>query len=136
MTNEHQSWQTWASSFEESPEYIAENIKLDFALALERRMGALGLSRADLARKLETSPAAITNTLRGDANLSIDRMARLAHALDATVHVHLAPTAVKVRWFEVHNTKNAVPKEQLKSAIAWAKQAGGKDAKRPAPFAA
>lgn len=135
--NEHNQWQTWVADFKASPEYVAENIKLDFAVTLERRMDQLGLSRADLARKLGTSQAAITNTLRGDANLTIDRMARLAHALDATVHVHLAPTATKVRWFEVHDGVSAVPKDQISTAKAWAKQvAGGKDAKRPAPFAA
>ena len=135
--NEHKHWQTWVADFKASPEYVAENIKLDFAVTLERRMDQLGLSRADLARKLGTSQAAITNTLRGDANLTIDRMARLAHALDATVHVHLAPAATKVRWFEVHDGVSAVPKDQISTAKAWAKQvAGGKDAKRPAPFAA
>jgi transcriptional regulator with XRE-family HTH domain len=100
-------------------------------------MDQIGLSRADLARKLGTSQAAITNTLRGDANLTIDRMARLAHALDSTVHVHLAPAATKVRWFEVHDAGNAVPRDQITVAKFWAKQAvGGKDAKRPTPFAA
>lgn len=134
--NEHTQWHQWADAFTATPEYVAENIKIDFALSLERRMDHLGLSRADLARKLGTSQAAITNTLRGDANLSIDRMARLAHALDASIHLHLAPNAAKVRWFEVHDAIPTVPKEQLSTAQAWAKQAGGKNAKRPTPFAA
>jgi hypothetical protein len=31
--------------------------------------------------------------LRGDANLTIERMVRMARALDATVHIHVAPAA-------------------------------------------
>jgi hypothetical protein len=31
--------------------------------------------------------------LRGDANLTIERMVRMARALDATEHIHVAPAA-------------------------------------------
>ena len=68
----------------------------------------LGMSRAELARKLGTSTAAITATLRGDA---------------------------KVRWLECHES-TPVPEAQLKSAVAWAKQASGGRHARPTPFAA
>ena len=68
----------------------------------------LGMSRAELARKLGTSTAAITATLRGDA---------------------------KVRWLECHES-TPVPEAQLKSAMAWAKQASGGRYARPTPFAA
>lgn len=135
MGNEHKEWLDWVDAFEKSPEYVAENTKLDFAFALEQRMLQLGVSRADLARKLGTSAAAITATLRGDANLSIARMARLAHALDATVHVHLAAKAAKVRWLEYHES-TPVPQAQMKSALAWAQQANGGKHARPTPFAA
>ncbi len=64
------------------------------------------MSRAELARKLGTSTAAITATLRGDA---------------------------KVRWLECHES-TPVPEAQLKSAVAWAKQAGGGRHARPPPL--
>lgn len=51
------------------------------------------ISRADLARRLQTSAAAVTMALRGDANLTIERMVRMARALDATVHIRVAPAA-------------------------------------------
>jgi hypothetical protein len=31
--------------------------------------------------------------LRGDVSLTIERMVRMARALDATVHIHVAPAA-------------------------------------------
>ena len=92
MSEECKNWQQWVAEAQRSPEFAAEQVKLDFAVALERRMDQQGITRAQLARKLGTSAAAITQTLRGDANLSIERRARLAHALDAALHVYLAPT--------------------------------------------
>jgi transcriptional regulator with XRE-family HTH domain len=126
MNDVVERWQQWVSEVEGSPELAAEHIKLDFAVALERRMEQQGISRAELARKLGTSAAAITQTLRGDANLSIARMARLAHALDAVVHLHLAPAQGKVRWLETHSGPS-VPSAQLSHAKAWAQHSTGAD---------
>ncbi len=112
----------WLEESRQSPEYATEGAKLDFAVALERRMQHLNLSRSDLARKLGTSPAAITMTLRGDANLSIERMVKLVYALDARLHLHIAPLESRVRWLEVHDSKSKVLQQQLNSAQAWAQQ--------------
>lgn len=90
-------WKQWVSRTEASPEYAAEQAKLDFAVALERRMQQLGVHRAELARRLGTSSAAVTMALRGDANLTLDRMARMTHALDATLQVQLEPREARVR---------------------------------------
>jgi len=108
----------WLTEAEKSPEYAAEHVKMDFAVGVERRMAQVGMSRADLARRLGTSAAAVTMALRGDANLTIDRMVRMAHALDATVHVHLAAKSCRVKWYEVHD---GARKEQITNAQTWAK---------------
>ena len=69
----------------------------------------LGMSRAELARKLSLAMREVEwGTLRGDA---------------------------KVRWLECHES-TPVPEAQLKSAMAWAKQASGGRHARPTPFAA
>lgn len=130
--HEHKQWQSWMDAVQASPEYAAEDVKLDFALALERRMAQLGVSRADLARKLGTSAAAITNTLRGDANLSIERMVRLAHALESVLHVHVAPVASKVRWLEVHDGASTVRCDQISHGSIWARHLKGADSERRA----
>lgn len=131
-------WQQWVAEAQTSPEFAAEEVKLDFATALERRMAQQELSRAELARKLGSSAAAITQTLRGDANLSIERMVRLAQAVDAVLHVHLAPAQCKVRWIEVHHGAKAfVSPEQLNHAQAWALHTTGSDhGKQRVAFAA
>ena len=83
----------WYNALDTDPEYLAEAAKNFFAVSLERRMQQQGLSKADLARRLETSPAYITKILRGDTNLTIRSMVDLARAVDSALHIHLAPAA-------------------------------------------
>lgn len=85
-------WQQWVAETQASPEFAAEQLRLDFAVALERRMEQQGITRAELACKMGMTAAAITRTLRGDESLSVERMVRLAHALGAALHVYLVPT--------------------------------------------
>lgn len=138
MSESKQSWQQWTAELEQSPELAAENAKLDFAVALERRMEHMGISRSELAQKLNTSPAAITNTLRGDANLSIERMVRLTHALDSTLHLHIAPRASRMHWMEVHDGNRSPVKQELVShAKDWARHSmGGESGREKSTFAA
>jgi transcriptional regulator with XRE-family HTH domain len=113
-------WLEWVDDAKSSVDFAADKTKLDFAVDLERRMDQLGISRADLARRLQTSAAAVTMALRGDANLTIERMVRMARALDATVHIHVAPAAAAVRWFDVI----AQQKPQVEHASMWARSSG------------
>jgi plasmid maintenance system antidote protein VapI len=123
----------WLAETGKTPEYAAEHVKMDFAVDLERRMEQLDVSRAELARRLGTSAAAVTMALRGDANLTIDRMVRMAHALDAQVHVHVAAKTTRVRWYEVHD---GVPREQIDNAKTWARTQKGGTHGQAIPFAA
>jgi transcriptional regulator with XRE-family HTH domain len=113
-------WREWVNDARSSADYAADQLKLDFAVDLERRMDQLGISRADLARRLQTSAAAVTMALRGDANLTIERMVRMARALDATVHIHVAPASAAVRWFDVI----AQRKQPVEHASMWARSSG------------
>lgn len=115
-------WQQWVAAALESPELAVEHAKLDFALALERVMAQQGVNRASLSRRIGTSPAAVSVALRGDANLTIDRMVRLAAALGATVHFHVAPQAANVHWMESFGGQTD---EQRRNATSWAKHAAG-----------
>jgi plasmid maintenance system antidote protein VapI len=115
-------WQEWVAATRESPELAVEHAKLDFALALERVMVQQGANRAALSRRMGTSAAAVSVALRGDANLTIDRMVRMAAALDASVHIHVAPQAANVHWMESFSGQT---EEQRRNAASWAKHAAG-----------
>lgn len=68
------------------------------------------ISRAELARRLQVSPAYITKIFRGDVNFTIDTMLRIARAVGAKLHLHLAPDEHEVRWFDLPPAKKkAVP---------------------------
>ncbi len=81
--------------------YWEERAVLDFTEEIYGRMEALGLRKSQLAERLGTSPAYVTKILGGDANFTLKTMVRLARALDASVHVHVAPDACRVRWFDL-----------------------------------
>ncbi len=82
-------------------DYVEENLKLDFAVAIERAMVSRDTNKSEMAELIHSSPAYITKVLRGDANVTIATMAKLSHALDHCVHIVLAPKSHKVRWVEV-----------------------------------
>ncbi len=73
----------------ETDAYWVESAKLEFALALEQQRRAAGLSYADLAKKMGTSAAYISKVFRGETNLTIESMVKLARAtggqLDARI---------------------------------------------------
>lgn len=82
-------------------EYWIARAKLNFNEELARLMAAEDVSRAELARRLATSPAYVTKILRGDANFTLSSMVRIARALGAELRVHLAAESASTRWYDV-----------------------------------
>lgn len=101
--------------------YWAEQVKIDFAIDLERLMDRQNLRKSDLAVQMATSPAHISKVLRGDANLTIDSMVRLVRAAGGTLHIHIAPQAAKVRWFDILAREHQSVIEPM--ALSWANAA-------------
>lgn len=80
----------WYRDLANDTECMTEEVKIGFAVCVERRMNQCGMSKADLARQLGTSQAYVTKILRGDANLTIKSMVELANAVDGTLHLHVS----------------------------------------------
>ena len=78
-----------------SDEYWMDSAKLDFAIAIEARRREINKSYADLARAMNTSNAYISKVFRGDANLTIESMVKLARAVGCNINVDLLPIAAK-----------------------------------------
>ncbi|MCO5102137.1 MAG: helix-turn-helix transcriptional regulator [Burkholderiaceae bacterium] len=102
----------------DSPVFLAEQLKIAFLAEVKAQMDAQGVSASELARRIGTTPAYISKLFRGPANVSAETMAKLAHALDCRVHVHLASMDASVRWFDL--LKN-LPAERLIDAepLRW-----------------
>ena len=85
----------------DSPVFLSEQLKLNFLAEVQRKMQSQGVTRSALAKRIGSSPAYISKLFSGPANISAETMAKLAHALDAKVHIHLASKDASVRWFDV-----------------------------------
>ena len=72
----------------------------EFAEDIWRLMEEQKVSRAELARRLGTSRAYVTKLLGGNANFTLHTMTKVAMALGATVHVHVADQKATTRWID------------------------------------
>lgn len=85
---------------EKTLEYNVEGSILDFTEDLCRLMEEKDVSRAELARRIGTSPAYVTKILRGNSNFTLSSMVRIAMALEAEVRIHLSPRGAMTRWLD------------------------------------
>ena len=72
----------------------------EFAEDIWRLMEEQKVSRAELARRLGTSRAYVTKLLGGNANFTLQTMTKVAMALGATIHVHVADQKAITRWID------------------------------------
>lgn len=82
----------------DTDEFWAQSIISDFTDEVCRLMEVKEITRAQLAERINTTPAYITKILRGDANFTLVTMTKLARALDTIVRVHLAHPDENVHW--------------------------------------
>jgi transcriptional regulator with XRE-family HTH domain len=125
---------TFRSLFKEaeSDVYWGEWATIDFAEELQRRMELAKMSRTALAEKLGVSQAYITKVLRGDGNLTVRSLAKLARAVDSVVRIHLAPVGSYTVWHDVlrGGTAEVTPAGNELSSVAFT--AAGKRTAVPA----
>lgn len=81
-------------------DYWAEGVALEFTEELSRLMKEKNVSRSVLAERIGHSPAYVTKVLRGNANLTIATMVKLARALGAEVRIHLTPAGSRTTWYD------------------------------------
>ena len=86
-------------SAEESPSYWAQAALLEFLQILDSLRKSRGnLSQRNLAKLVGVSPATLSRWLNGTENITVSTMCRLAMALGAAVHIHVADKKDKGRW--------------------------------------
>lgn len=78
-----------------STEYWTQAAMRRFVLDINARMAAQELSRADLAKKLGTSPAYVTKAMRGDVNFTLETMTRLALAVGGKLRIEVVDLEVE-----------------------------------------
>ena len=73
------------------PAYWSYRSMLEFIDGLVAEMESQGVSAAELARRMGTSRAWVSRVLRGENNLTVASMGKLAFALGMRVTTELAP---------------------------------------------
>jgi len=77
--------------FRDDPEFQTELLLLDINEQIVERMVARGIRRSELAQKLGSSRAFVTQLLNGKPNLTLKTLVQVAHALGMAVDVQLRP---------------------------------------------
>jgi len=80
--------QTSLEWFKSLPENPSAQLKIEVACKLNAVIAEKRLSKKELARRLQSSRAWMSKVLRGDANLSMEALCRLAEALNCKIHIH------------------------------------------------
>ena len=81
--------QKFVDRAKEGDSYWVEKTKLDFSLSLEKQRRVIGMSYADVARKINSSAAYVTKIFRGDVNMTIESMVKLARAAGGQLHIQI-----------------------------------------------
>ena len=77
--------------YKDDPEFQTELLLLDINEQIVERMVARGIRRSELAQRLGSSRAFVTQLLNGKPNLTIKTLVQVANALDMAVNVQLRP---------------------------------------------
>jgi len=89
----HMTFKAMYEEVEKQPDYWAELAMLYFSEDVLAAMRAQSVTRAELARRLGTSPGHVTRLLGGIGNLTLTTMSRMAFALGPELLTSLLPMA-------------------------------------------
>jgi transcriptional regulator with XRE-family HTH domain len=98
------------------PGYWVELGKLEFTEEMLARMKERGVSKSQLAFRLQAKPAFVTRLVSGHNNFTLETMVRVARALDCEFRSHLQPAGTKACWIDV--LKN----EPQRTLSGWASE--------------
>lgn len=105
----------FAERAKESDTYWIERAKLDFAQGLEEQRIRAGMTYAAIAEKLGTSAAYVSKVFRGDANLTIESMVKLARSTDSRVSIQIVNEKFDAqRWV---NRVSSQPKDEVAQPV-------------------
>lgn len=91
---------------ERRSDYWVERAKLEFTRDILLRMEKEGVSKTELAARLEVQPGMVTRLLSGRNNFELSTMVRMAKALNCRYRSHLEPFGAQTIWIDVSNVEN------------------------------
>ena len=124
MSKERFKFRDLFEGLERNPEYLAELAIVEFTENMAKRMAELGITRSELARRLDTSPAYITKILQGNANFTLKSMVKISQALESRLTTHMQPEGAQARWFDLFQQRREVSGKPAESASVRQELAG------------
>ena len=100
---------------EDDVEFIFEGLKIAILEDIVMIMKNKRISRAELARRLNTSRSYITRMLRANVNFTLMSLIRIAKALGAELTVNFCVSESKVEWFQ----KTKISTEPIEQPITY-----------------
>jgi len=95
--NDKVEFDKWKEALRSTPEYKATGLAIDFIVACERRRDELGLSYADVARKLGVTRARVNQLFSGECNMTLKTMQELADVLEMEIQITAEPLLTDAR---------------------------------------
>lgn len=92
--------------------FSVQRVILDFTEQVIRRMQILGINKAGLAERLDTSPAYVTKMLKCETNFTIESMTKLANVLEAGLEIRLCAKNFGSEWFRSEAESVVIVEEQ------------------------
>jgi transcriptional regulator with XRE-family HTH domain len=96
-----ESFEEFFIQAEQRPGHWIELAKLEFTNEVIGRMKGLGVSKSELAARLNVRPGFVTRLLSGENNFELATMVKLARALDCEYRSHLQPSGTKSCWINL-----------------------------------
>ena len=119
--------QSFKQLFEEmaqTDEFWVEDVITEFTNSIYKAMDEQGITKVELAKRLNTTPSAVTRLLAGDANFTFKTVVRLARAVNRSFHPSLGSAQ---DW-------TLVWEERVTPAIAQLKSESSSQIPDPLPY--
>lgn len=99
------SLKTYLDAARKTDSYWVEKAKLDFSISLDSQRTCAKITYADIAKRFGSSPAYISKVFRGDSNLTIESMVKLARSAGGQVEIRIVDNAAAVNKWDLSQYK-------------------------------
>ncbi len=91
-------------------DYWIADAQVEFTEGLHDLMQRRNVSKSELARRMDTSPAYITKVMRGTTNFTLATMVRLVRALNGRLHLRVCAEEDRSQWLhDIHGHRPIRP---------------------------
>jgi len=101
-----------------SVDYLLEEQKVEILEEIISIMRKKNITRAELARRLGTSPAYITKIFRMNTNFTLESLVKIAHSIGSKISIHFHQPEAKPIWFDLYKEYKEVGPMELEEVFS------------------